>query len=87
MDSRLKAEKFEILSNSSLIRKEFLRKLRSSKFSKPKPPFPFCDNNCPWWVLCMKIEASECVELYLQEVTINNQEREQEYDFIGISWE
>ena len=87
MGSRLKAENYEILSNSSSIRQKLLRKLRSSKFSSPKPPFPFCENNCPWWILCMKIKASECVELYLREVTINNQEREQEQDFIGISWE
>ena len=87
MGSRLKAEKYEILSNSSSIRKELMRKLRSSKFSNPKPPFPFCDNNCPWWVLCIKIEASECVELYLREVTMDNHEREQEQDFIRICWE
>ncbi|MHA1941821.1 MAG: hypothetical protein ACW97P_08850 [Candidatus Hodarchaeales archaeon] len=87
MGFRIKLGRDEKITYSSSTRTELISELQRSELNLVKSPFPFCDDNCPWWSRCIEINTSECVHLFLQEILQKNHERKQEHDYIEMTWE
>ena len=83
-DSKLKLEgvKKSRSSTHSLLSEE-LKKLRRKL---NVIPFPFCELECTWIPICIKIQASECLLSSLRAMNQVQPTSESEIVFIKSSW-